>query len=252
MSRISIVIAVYDAAGTIEDTINSVASQTYSDVEQIIIDGGSTDGTLDIIARHADRIAQVVSEQDNGIYDAMNKGIRLATGDIVGILNADDIYFNAHCLETVADEFARSQADSVFGDLVYVKPNNLDKVVRYYRSNHFSVSRFARGWMPAHPTFFVRRECYERYGLFNTDYRLAADFELMVRLLATSGLSYSYIPEVLVKMRSGGVSTRSLKSNYMLNREIVRACRENGIQTSMPRVLTKYFTKSLQLLQRPA
>jgi len=139
MNRISIVIAVYEAAGTIEDTISSITSQTYSDVEQIIIDGGSTDGTLDIINRHADRIAYFVSEQDKGIYDAMNKGIRLATGDIIGVLNADDIYSNAHCLEIVADEFARSQADSVFGDLVYVRPDNLDKVVGPSPENIFSI-----------------------------------------------------------------------------------------------------------------
>jgi len=248
---ISIITVTYNAAATIETTICSVASQSYSYVEHIIIDGGSTDGTLDVVARHDDKIAHVVSEPDDGIYDAMNKGIRLATGDIVGILNADDMYFNTDCLNTVADEFVRTQSDSVFADLVYVRPDNLDKVVRYYQSNNFSINRFSSGWMPAHPTFFVKRECYERYGLFKTDYCIAADYELLLRFLATYKISYSYIPKVLIKMRTGGVSTNNLKSNWVLNREIVRACGENGIHTNLFKVFTKYLTKSLQMVKRP-
>jgi glycosyltransferase involved in cell wall biosynthesis len=249
--KITIITACLNAHETLESCFASVVAQRNVEIEHILIDGGSTDGTLDVIDKYSDHIARVVSGPDNGIYDAMNKGLRLATGDVIGILNADDMYFNEYCLQTVVDEFERSQAASVFGDLVYIRPDNLDRVVRYYRSNHFSINHFARGWMPAHPTFFVKRACYERYGLFKTDYRIAADYELLVRFLAKHNVSYSYIPKVLVKMRTGGVSTRSLVSNYILNREIVRACRENGVETNIFIVLSKYFTKILQLFQKP-
>lgn len=249
--KITIITVCFNAINTIEDTILSVACQRDIKIEHIIIDGKSTDGTLDVIARYKNMLAHVISEADSGIYDAMNKGLRLATGDVVGILNADDIYADQHVLRRVAAAFDTSGADAVFGDLVYVRPDNLGQIVRYYRSNQFSVDKFARGWMPAHPTFFIRKTCYDEFGLFKTDYRIAADFELLVRFMTKHNMCYYYIPEILVKMRTGGISTKSLKSNWILNCEIIKACRENGIKTNMLKVLSKYITKSLQLIQRP-
>lgn len=247
----SIITTVYNGAATIEDTILSVASQSYPDIEHIIIDGSSTDGTLSLIKKHGNKVAKFISEPDNGIYDAMNKGISIATGDIVGILNSDDVYYNNQCISTVVSEFQKQSVGSIFADLVYVCRDNLQKVVRYYSSANFSPRKFAFGWMPAHPTFFVRRKLYEKYGKFKTDYTIAADYELLVRFLAKHKITYSYVPEVLVKMRVGGTSTKSLKSNWILNKEIVRACAENGIKTNILKVLSKYPTKILQLIKKP-
>jgi glycosyltransferase involved in cell wall biosynthesis len=249
--KITIITVCFNAINTIEDTILSVAYQRNAKIEHIIIDGKSTDGTLNVITKYENMLAHVISEADSGIYDAMNKGIRLATGDVVGILNADDIYADQHVLRRVAKAFDTSGADAVFGDLVYVRPDNLGQIVRYYRSNQFSVDKFARGWMPAHPTFFIRKTCYDEFGLFKTDYKIASDFELLVRFMAKHNLCCYYIPEILVKMRTGGISTKSFKSNWILNCEIIRACRNNGIKTNMLKVLSKYITKSLQLIQRP-
>jgi glycosyltransferase involved in cell wall biosynthesis len=249
--KVSIITVVYNGSQTITDAIHSVLSQDYSDIEYIIIDGASTDGTVSLIESYQNRITKFISEPDRGIYDAMNKGIKLATGDIIGILNSDDFYASNTIISTVVQRFKQTKADSVFGDLVFVASDNLDKVVRYYSSAKFHPGQFAYGWMPAHPTFFVKRSAYERYGLFKTDYKIAADYELLTRFLAKHKLSYSYIPKVMVKMRTGGVSTTNLKSNWILNREIVRGCAENDIQTNMPKVLSKYFTKVFQLVYRP-
>lgn len=175
----------------------------------------------------------------------------MATGDVVGILNADDYYVDAHVLQKVAAAFEEKNVHAVFADLVFVHPDNLDKVVRYYRADRFTPEMFAYGWMPPHPTFFIRREAYDEYGLFKTDYRIAADFELLARFLFRHKLSYYYLPEVIVKMRTGGVSTRNLKSNLILNREIIRACGENGINTNAFKVYSKYLNKVFQLVSRP-
>jgi glycosyltransferase involved in cell wall biosynthesis len=250
MLRVSIVTASFNSSATITDCLKSVASQTYP-AEHIIVDGASTDNTLELVHKISPSV-RILSEPDDGIYDAMNKGIRLATGDIVGILNSDDFYAGPQVLEKVLTQFQKSGADALFADLVYVRPNNLERVVRYYSGAGFTPAKFAWGWMPPHPTFFVRRELYERYGLFRTDYKIAADYELTTRLLARHNVKYSYLPEVIVRMRTGGVSTNSLLSNWILNREILRACAENGIRTNMVKVYSKYFRKVMQLFTRPA
>ncbi|RZB38083.1 MAG: hypothetical protein SRB2_00429 [Desulfobacteraceae bacterium Eth-SRB2] len=249
--KVSIVTVSLNSHATIEDTIISVVNQTYPAIEHIIIDGGSKDGTVNIIHKYSNKIKKLVSEPDKGIYDAMNKGINLATGEIVGFLNADDVYFDKECVAHVVNEFRAKNVDSVFADLVYVYPDNLMKVVRYYSSKKFSPRQFAYGWMPAHPTFFAKRNCYGLYGLFKTDYMIASDYELLIRFLSKYKITYSYIPKVLVKMRMGGISTRNLKNNWILNREIIRACSENGIKTNMLKVLSKYSTKALQLIEKP-
>jgi len=253
--KISIITVVHNNRETIQDAINSVLSQDYDNLEYIIVDGASTDGTVEVINEvikmHSGRNVKFLSEKDNGIYDAMNKGIGLATGGIVGILNSDDVYDNNRCLSTIISEFQKKGVDSVFADLVYVRRDNLQKVVRYYSSANFSPPNFAFGWMPAHPTFFVRREFYERYGKFKTDYIIAADYELIVRFLARYKITYSYIPKILVRMRIGGISTKSLKNNWILNKEIVRACAENGVKTNMIKVLSKYPGKIMELVRKP-
>jgi glycosyltransferase involved in cell wall biosynthesis len=248
--KVSIITAVLNRVETIEYCIKSVLSQRYKDIEHIIIDGGSTDGTVDVIKKYKKEISYWVSEIDKGMYDGMNKGIRKADGHIVGILNSDDLYADDKVISTVVDEFARSEVDSVFGDLVYVKGDNLKKIVRKYRSARFDPVKMAYGWMPAHPTFFAKRVAYERYGLFKTDYEISADYELVARFLWKNRISYRYIPKVLVKMRTGGASTRNWKSNWILNKEILRACSENGISTNIFKIYSKYPAKILELFNR--
>lgn len=253
--KISIITVVYNNKNTIQDAINSVLSQDYDDIEYIIVDGASTDGTVevikDVVKRYPERSIKFISEKDDGIYDAMNKGISLATGDIIGILNSDDFYINNDVISTVVNAFMAENVDSVFADLVYVRADDSDKIVRYYSSATFHPKKMAYGWMPAHPTFFAKKKTYEQYGLYKTDYQIASDYELIARLLVKNKVNYSYIPKVLVKMRTGGVSTMNLKSNWILNKEILRACAENGIKTNIIKVLSKYPTKILELIKKP-
>jgi len=240
--KLSIITVSYNSASTIKDTIDSVLNQTYDDIEYIIVDGVSTDETVEIVDCYGDKISKFISEPDNGIYDAMNKGIKLATGDVIGILNSDDFYIDEFVLEKVVREFNKSKVDSVYADLVYVKPNSLNKIVRYYDSSRFKLEKFAYGWMPAHPTFFVKKEVYDKYGDFKTDYKIGADFDIMVRFLCNYGISYSYLNEPIVKMRKGGVST-SFSSIWINSLEQIRACKENGIKTNIFKILMKYPSK---------
>ncbi|MBL8199451.1 MAG: glycosyltransferase [Chromatiales bacterium] len=251
MTKVSLITVAHNSAATIRGTIESVLAQDYPDIEHIVIDGASTDGTAEIVRSYGNRVARFVSEPDQGIYEAMNKGLRLAGGDIIGILNSDDLYTTRHIISEVVDEFRRKPVELVFGDIVFVNPDNLDKVIRYYSSASCGPGNFAWGWMPAHPSCFLRREVYEKYGYFKPDYRIAADFEILARFMVRHGISYSYIPRVLVKMRTGGVSSASLRTKWILNRELARACRENGIATNMPKLLLRYFRKVFQLLAQP-
>ena len=248
--KISIITVVWNNEDTIKDAIDSVLAQTYENIEYIIIDGASSDGTVEIVKSYGNKITKFLSEKDNGLYDAMNKGIVQATGDIVGILNSDDFYIDEFVIEKVVQEFKDKEVDSLFADLVFVKPENLDKTVRYYDSSHFRPEKFAYGWMPAHPTFFVRKEIYDKYGTFKLDYKIAADYEILVRFLQKYKISYTYLNQVIIKMRLGGISTNGVKSNYILNKEIIRACRENGISTSWVKVLSKYPKKMLGLFKK--
>jgi glycosyltransferase involved in cell wall biosynthesis len=249
--KVSIITVGLNCEKTIEDTILSVASQSYADKEHIIIDGASTDNTMAIVRKHENKIAHIVSEPDKGMYDAMNKGINLASGDIIGILNSDDVYHDTNSIHMVAETFASKKVQAVCGDIVYVSAEDQNRIVRYYRAAAFKPYMFAYGTMPPHPGFFVKKRCYETYGVFKTDYLIAADFELMTRFLHTRNISYACLPKVLVKMRTGGISTSSIKSNYILNKEVIRACKENNIHTHMGKVLLKYTTKLFQLIRRP-
>jgi glycosyltransferase involved in cell wall biosynthesis len=247
MTKISIITVVYNNSQTINCTIESVLAQDYPNIEHIIIDGASTDGTVEIIKSYSIQIAKFISEPDKGIYDAMNKGLKLATGDIIGILNSDDFYADNTVISDIVREFQEKNVQMVFGDLVFVKPDDLNKVVRFYSTPNFSPSQFAWGWMPPHPTCYIKRSVYERYGDFKTDYRIAADYEILTRFMAKHKITYSHISKILIKMRTGGISTRSLQSNWILNQEIVRGCAENGINTNMIKVLSKFLTKIFQL-----
>jgi len=229
MVKISIITNVLNGADTIRDCIKSVQGQTVP-VEHIIIDGGSSDNTLEIIEEYKSDTALVVSEPDNGIYDAMNKGLRLVSGDVVGILNADDFYADSTVLEKVADVFGDKTVDSCYGDLLYVDSKNTDQVFRYWRAGEFQPEKFYWGWMPPHPTFFVRRSVYEEYGLFNDDLGSAADYQLMLRFLLKNRISAAYIPEILVKMRVGGASNASLTKRIKANKMDRRAWEINGLK----------------------
>lgn len=248
--KISIVTVAFNAATTIADTLHSVASQTHTEVEHIVIDGASTDGTQDIIARHASHITQFISEADSGIYDAMNKGLGLATGEVIGFLNADDVYADNSVLQRVAEIMAQNDVDAVFGDAEFVNPARPARRVRRYRSDHFRPDRIAWGWMPAHPSLFLRRKVYARFGNFKTDYRIAGDFELVARIFHDGTLKYRHVPEVWVRMRTGGISTGGWRSTVLLNREVLRACRENHIPTNLPKILSKYPAKLFEFLRR--
>lgn len=247
--KVSIITVVYNNAHMIKSAINSVLNQTYSDIEYIIIDGKSTDRTVEIIQSYGLKIDKFISESDFGIYDAMNKGLKLATGDVIGILNSDDFYISNDVIAKVIQVFKERQVDSVFADLMYVKSDNLDKVVRYYDSSQCSPENFKKAMYPAHPTFFVKRSVYEKYGYFKTDYKIAADFDLMARFLYTNRISYFYLQEPIIKMRLGGIST-SFKSLYLNSKEQLRVCKENGIPTSLWQILSKYPQKIIGFINK--
>jgi glycosyltransferase involved in cell wall biosynthesis len=245
--KISVISAVYNRQDTVAQAISSVVAQSYIDVEHLIVDGASTDGTLEAVQRLAHPRMQVISEPDRGIYDALNKGIRAATGGIVGLMHSDDFFAHERVLEKVAFAFAATGADAVYGDLDYVASANTSKIIRQWRSGEFMPQRLARGWMPPHPTLFVRRDAMLRLGLYNTDYRISADYEAILRWFGKGQLSLTYIPEVLVKMRVGGESNRSLGSIIRKSCEDYRALRSTGMG-GMGALACKNLSKLRQFL----
>lgn len=230
---ISVITVAFNGAATLEHTICSVIGQTYGNVEHIIIDGGSTDATLNILRKYDGIIDYWVSEKDAGIYDAMNKGIAMARGDYIGMLNSDDYFANPSALEIIVTRLRASNVDAVFSCLDIVDPANLDRVIRKYRISSFSPFMLRIGVMPPHPTFYCTKSCYEKAGPYRTDYRIAADFEMLIRLLLRHHIAWEFIDEVTVKMRSGGLSSSGIKSNWVINHEIIRACAENGLYTNI-------------------
>jgi glycosyltransferase involved in cell wall biosynthesis len=226
---LSIITVCLNSAPTLAQTLASVGSQVGTTVEHLVVDGGSDDGSLDILKAHSQR-CRIISEPDKGIYDAMNKGVRLARGEIVGILNAGDFYASVDVLAKVVTSFKNPAIDVCYGDLIYVANADTGKVVRYWRSGSFASGKFYWGWMPPHPTFFVRRSVYERFGLFNLDLGSAADYELMLRFLMKNKVKAAYLHEVLVKMRAGGVSNISWKNRVKANKMDRRAWSVNGLR----------------------
>lgn len=241
--KISIITVVLNNARHIGDCLRSVQEQTHPDVEHVVVDGGSTDGTLDCAREYKDGISVLVSEPDAGIYDAMNKGIGLASGEIIGTLNSDDYYPHKEVLSMVEDLFRDATLDACYGDLVYVHAENTGRLVRSWKSCPYRERRFYWGWMPPHPTFFVRRRIYEKYGVFNLELGTAADYELMLRFLLRHKIKTGYIPDVLIKMRMGGVSNVSLKNRLVANYMDRYAWRVNGLRPYPWTVLFKPLRK---------
>lgn len=250
--KISIITVCYNSAETIAHTLRSVHEQKHNDIEHIIIDGGSKDETLSLIAVGAIPGHVLISERDKGIYDAMNKGLALATGDIIGFINADDFYASPNVLSKVVSTFEASDAQACYGDLCYVQQHDISRIVRYWKSSTYKKGLFEKGWCPPHPTFFVRRGVYERLGIFNLDYKIAADVELMIRFLAAGRISSCYIPEVLVHMRLGGTTNRNLGNIVKQNLEIRRGLLSNGLGFSWLKfIVSKLWSRGLQFIIRP-
>jgi glycosyltransferase involved in cell wall biosynthesis len=246
--KISVITVCYNSARTLERTLQSVSEQDWLNVEHIIIDGGSSDGSADILATFRSRLAHVVSEPDKGIYDAMNKGLVYAHGEIVCFLNSDDRYSTPHVLSRVATKMQAQNLDALIGDVGFFHKGSPLRLVRRYRSDRFSPERLAWGWMPAHPALFLHRRVVQRVGRFRTDYRIAGDFEFIVRAFCGHELRYEHVPEVLVHMQTGGASTGGWRSKLLLNQEVLRACRENGLQTHMLKILSRYPAKLLEMI----
>jgi len=249
--KISIITVCYNSASTVRDTFESVLSQTYSDIDYVVVDGSSKDETVSIIKEYESKFngkMRWISEPDKGLYDAMNKGIRMAIGEVVGIINSDDFYHRDDVICRVAEAFTENKdIQAVFGDVRFIKADNLNKTVRYYSSKKFVPWKFRFGFMPAHPTFFVYREYFGKFGYYKTDYRIAADYELLIRFLYVYGLSYKYLPFDFLKMRIGGLSTQS-RNRLLLNKEIVRGCGENGIYTNIFILYLRYFIKIFEFV----
>ncbi len=249
--KVSIITVVYNSVNYIEDAIRSVLSQDYEELEYIIIDGGSTDGTLELINKYRHLVSNIISEPDKGIYDALNKGVRFASGEVVGLLHADDIYANSHVISRIAETFKLKNCDTAYSDLLYVETENTDKVVRYWQADTYNDKSFLNGWMPPHPTFFVKKEVYERYGCFNTEMRISADYELMLRLLHRHHVSTVYLPEITVKMRVGGLSNSSLFSRWQANMEDRLAWRINNLKPYFYTLYAKPLSKFIQYFKKP-
>lgn len=250
--KISVITVVYNGEKTIRDTIDSVLRQTLTDVEYIIVDGISTDSTLSIIRSYGDRITKVISEKDRSMYDAINKGILCATGDIIALLNSDDLYADTEVLARVAHEFEKdSTIGCVYGDLDYVARDNPQKITRSWKSNPYVLGMFKKGWHPAHPSFFVRKSVYEKYGLYRTDLKIASDYEMMLRLLEIHKITSVYIPNVLVKMRTGGMSNKTLWHIIKANIETLRAWKLNGLPIPYLVFFKKPSSKLRQIKNTP-
>jgi glycosyltransferase involved in cell wall biosynthesis len=248
--KVSVITVAYNAGRTIADTLRSVAEQTYANVEHIVVDGASIDNTAALVKLYQRQGGLFVSEPDKGLYDAMNKGIALATGDVIGILNADDFYAEATTLSQIVESFSMGAVDAVLGDIGYFHEGSPNRIVRRFNSGRFRPERMKWGWMPAHPGAFFTRESYIKVGNYRTDYRISADFEFMLRAFVKHNLTYLYLPEVLVRMRMGGVSTSGLGAAWTNNLECIRACRENGVQSNLLMFMSRYPMKTVELLCR--
>lgn len=248
--KISIITVCYNSAQTLRDTLHSVASQTHPDIEHIVVDGGSTDGTVELIREHGARTAWWCSERDSGIYDAMNKGLAHATGDVVGFLNSDDVFVHERVVERIGAVMADAGIDACYADLYYVDRDAGDRVRRVWRSRDYEAGLCLRGWMPAHPTFYARRELYQRHGGFDTQFRLQADFDLTTRLFELHRIRSRYVPEFWVRMRMGGASNASWKNVLRGNIEAYRSCRKYGLRVPPWFIATKILSRAGQFARR--
>ncbi|ATA89054.1 glycosyl transferase [Capnocytophaga stomatis] len=247
--KISIITATYNSSKTVADTITSVYNQNYPTIEHIIVDGNSKDNTIEIIKKLPNRVVKILSEPDKGIYDAMNKGIALATGDVIGILNSDDFYSSNDILTQVMNVFEQTDCEAVYGNLEYIDEKDSNKVIRFWKSRKYKKGLFKKGWHPAHPTFFVKKEIYQKYGSFNLKYKIAADYEIMLRFIEKNGIRTIYLPITMVKMRMGGASNQSIKNIIQANKECYLAWKDNGMSISLFHFLRKPLSKFLQFMK---
>jgi glycosyltransferase involved in cell wall biosynthesis len=245
--KVSIITAVYNGAPEIGRTLDSVAEQDFKDIEHIVVDGGSRDATADIARARNHGAARVISEPDNGVYDAFNKGLRAATGDVIAFLNCADSYSYAAAVSNVMRELAADSIQAAFADVLIVGPEPKSRVVRRYSSRSFSPNKMSYGLMPAHPTLFVRREVYDAVGEYDPSYRIAGDYEWCLRAFALRNTTFRYIPEALVRMPSGGLSNRGWRSKWEITREMLRACRQNGIGTGWAKLCLRFPIKLLEM-----
>lgn len=244
--KVSLITITYNSASTLEDTLQSVKNQTYADIEYIVVDGGSTDGTLDLVAKYGDTVDVLITGPDKGLYDALNKGIQKATGDIIGIIHSDDFYTTPDVIAKVVGLFETRHCEGVYADLYYVQKDDTSKVFRKWRSGKYHHGMFYNGWMPPHPTLFVKRSCYERFGLFNLELGSAADYEMCLRLIHKHNIRLAYLEEFIIKMRVGGKSNVTLSNRIQANRNDRKAWRVNGLK---PRIYTLYMKPLRKLSQ---
>lgn len=247
--KISIVTIAYNSAATIRTTIDSVLAQTYQDIEYIVVDGASKDETMSIVQSYGNRIHRVISEPDQGIYDAMNKGVRIATGDVIGVLNSDDFYGDERVIQDIVRTIQEHDADAVYADLVYVDRDQTDRVVRRWNSGPYVPGQFLQGWMPPHPTFFLKRAMYEAHGVYSTELKSSADYELMLRMLHRYKAKVAYLPRVITKMRLGGVSNVSWKNRWRANQEDRLAWKMNNLHPHWTTLIRKPLSKLAQFLK---
>lgn len=250
MLKVSIITITYNSGATLSDTIESVVNQSYANIEYIIVDGKSTDSTLSIIDSYKNKISKVISEKDNGLYDALNKGIALATGDLIGIIHSDDFYTNNLVIEKIVKTIEDGNADAAYADLYYVDKNDTNKIFRKWKSGNYKHGMFINGWMPPHPTFFAKRSCYEKYGSFNLDLISAADYELMLRFIHKHKIKLAYLPEFIIKMRVGGKSNVSLQNRIRANKEDRKAWKINGLNPHLFTLYLKPLRKIIQLFKK--
>lgn len=249
--KISIITATYNSGATLRDTLESVNKQTYANIENIIVDGGSKDNTLELVEKYGKRVSKVISEPDKGIYDAMNKGIKAATGDIIGILNSDDFFAADNVIEKIAGVFEENKVlDGVYTNLYYVKQDNPDVIVRHWKSQQFKNNSFFNGWHPPHPTLYLNREVYEKYGVFNLDFSLAADFELMLRFFEKYKINTQYLDFTTIRMRLGGATSKNFSNIKKQNIECIRAFKSNGFKAPILYPIYRLFPKFLQYFSR--
>ena len=252
--KVSIITVTFNSVSVINDCLDSISSQEYDNIQHIVIDGASTDGTLSILESKHSQLNTLISKPDNGIYDAMNKGIKIATGDIIGFLNSDDFYPNNKVISKVVKEFEKdSSLDACYSDLIYVDQFNTSKTIRYVKSSKFQEGLFSKGWCPPHPTFFVRRSVYKKFGNFDLSYKLASDVDLMMRFLEKYKIKSKYIPEVWIKMRMGGVTNKNLKNIWLQNKEIIHSFNKNNLSVNLLKFLIlKIISRIVQLFKKPS
>jgi len=248
--KVSVITATYNRETTIVRALSSISSQTYNDIQIIVVDGASQDNTISVVSPMLSDKDILQSEPDLGIYDALNKGLALADGEIIAFLHSDDVYFDKHIISTVAKVFSDNSIDVVYGDVCFFSGSNVMKTKRQYRSDELSEKNLAWGKMPAHPAIFIRRRVYEDVGYFETDFSIAADYEFLCRLVRYTDVKSLYLPQILVRMQFGGASTGGIRNSILLNKEVLRAIRKNGIYTNIFMLLSKYPSKILQFLKR--